>query len=328
MEAMHDISTDSPNAAATSSAAIMNVSRLVEQHLAGNWTLNRMARMADMSVTHFSRVFSRLYGEPPMAWLARLRLEYAAIWLKSNQTSIVDVARVCGYESREGFVRAFKRCFGRSPQTFRQQARRRHAQLYHSAALRNAALPVHLVDRPSEQAACVRHIGSYRQASKAWNRLRAWARRSNRLTADARCIWSIYEEPVVTAARNQRSDIGLITPPGDDWPDYLFTLNIDAGLFARADFQGSFNQLKQTWYWFYYIWLPDNCSCTRGLPFFDEQPAFPLLAKPLTWSRLQQHHFNCQLFIPIASHHGEGCIPVEPPPKINGKNGHTNASRV
>jgi AraC family transcriptional regulator len=76
--------------------------------------LEEMAKGAFSSPYHFSRLLSRATGEPPVAMRRRVLLERAA-WQLARGTSVTDAAWAAGYESVEGFSRAFSRAFGRSP---------------------------------------------------------------------------------------------------------------------------------------------------------------------------------------------------------------------
>lgn len=76
--------------------------------------LDEMAEDAFSSPYHFSRLLSRNAGEPPVAMRRRVLLERAA-WQLAQGMSVTDAAWAAGYESVEGFSRAFTRAFGRSP---------------------------------------------------------------------------------------------------------------------------------------------------------------------------------------------------------------------
>jgi AraC-like DNA-binding protein len=76
--------------------------------------LGEMAGEAFSSPYHFSRLLSRATGEPPVAMRRRVLLERAA-WQLAGGMSVTDAAWAAGYESVEGFSRAFTRAFGRAP---------------------------------------------------------------------------------------------------------------------------------------------------------------------------------------------------------------------
>ena len=80
--------------------------------------LNAMADdMADGAYTspfHFARQLSQNAGEPPVAMRRRVMLERAA-WRLRHGASVTDAAFEAGYESVEGFSRAFARAYGHAP---------------------------------------------------------------------------------------------------------------------------------------------------------------------------------------------------------------------
>lgn len=77
-------------------------------------SLDAMADDAFSSPYHFSRQLSRATGESPIAMRRRVMLERAA-WQIGHGISVTDAAWAAGYESLEGFSRAFTRAFGRTP---------------------------------------------------------------------------------------------------------------------------------------------------------------------------------------------------------------------
>jgi AraC family transcriptional regulator len=80
----------------------------------GNRTLDDMAGGAFASPFHFSRSLSRAAGEPPVAMRRRVMLERAAWQLRGGAT-VTEAAWAAGYESLEGFSRAFAKAFGHPP---------------------------------------------------------------------------------------------------------------------------------------------------------------------------------------------------------------------
>lgn len=79
-----------------------------------NPTLEAMARDAFASPYHLTRVLSRDAGEAPVALRRRVLLERAA-WRLREGASVTDAAWEAGYESVEGFSRAFSRAYGHPP---------------------------------------------------------------------------------------------------------------------------------------------------------------------------------------------------------------------
>lgn len=79
-----------------------------------NHRLDDMAGTAYASRFHFSREVARGTGETPVALRRRVMLERSA-WRISRGLSVTDAALEAGYESVEGFSRAFSRAYGVPP---------------------------------------------------------------------------------------------------------------------------------------------------------------------------------------------------------------------
>lgn len=84
----------------------------------GNASLRDMAGGAFSSPYHFTRLLSRDTGEPPVAMRRRVMLERSA-WQLQHGASVTDAALAAGYESVEGFGRAFVRAYGHPPSRVR-----------------------------------------------------------------------------------------------------------------------------------------------------------------------------------------------------------------
>ncbi|NMO04539.1 helix-turn-helix transcriptional regulator [Gordonia sp. TBRC 11910] len=92
---------------------------------ADNRSLTAMAGDAHTSEFHFTRQVRARSGESPVALRRRVTLERAA-WLLQRGTSVTDCAFDSGYESVEGFSRAFARAFGHPPTAMPPAAERGH----------------------------------------------------------------------------------------------------------------------------------------------------------------------------------------------------------
>ena len=78
-----------------------------------------LARVAALSRAHFSREFSRAFGESPHAYLQTRRLERAASLLRSTDRSVADVCFSVGLQSVGSFTTSFKQTFGMTPTAYR-----------------------------------------------------------------------------------------------------------------------------------------------------------------------------------------------------------------
>jgi AraC-like DNA-binding protein len=99
--------------------------RLMERHIDAESTPAELAVDACVSRYHFQRVFRGVMGETPGELQRRLRLERAAHELRHSAADITTIAFDAGYASLEGFSRAFRRAYGKSPSEFRKSPRSR-----------------------------------------------------------------------------------------------------------------------------------------------------------------------------------------------------------
>ena len=87
------------------------------------WTLQDLAKAIATSRTVLAERFTELVGIPPMAYLARWRMQLASEQLTHGSTKVAAIASRVGYESEAAFSRAFKRETGASPASWRRKRR-------------------------------------------------------------------------------------------------------------------------------------------------------------------------------------------------------------
>jgi AraC-like DNA-binding protein len=81
--------------------------------------VTRLARAAHVSPAHFSREFSRAFGETPHRYLQTRRLERAAALLRSTDHSVAGICFAVGLSSVGSFTTSFRRVYGLSPTAYR-----------------------------------------------------------------------------------------------------------------------------------------------------------------------------------------------------------------
>jgi AraC-like DNA-binding protein len=82
-------------------------------------TVADLAAAATMSPSHFSRRFSRTFGESPHQYLLTRRLERAAALLRTSDWSVTDICFAVGWKSLGSFTTSFGRVFGLTPLAYR-----------------------------------------------------------------------------------------------------------------------------------------------------------------------------------------------------------------
>jgi len=87
----------------------------LKSHFRSGVNLKCIAGKCGVSREHFIRQFGVRYGEPPGKMLRRLRLEHADAMLAATRLGVEAVALASGFASPNGFGRAYRLKFGRSP---------------------------------------------------------------------------------------------------------------------------------------------------------------------------------------------------------------------
>lgn len=93
----------------------------IEKNITDDLKCLEIAKKACMSMFHFQRIFSILCGCTVGEYIRNRRLSLAATELQSSEKSIIDIAFQYGYDTPEGFTRAFHRYFGITPSAARER---------------------------------------------------------------------------------------------------------------------------------------------------------------------------------------------------------------
>lgn len=91
----------------------------MERFYTDNIALNDIAKAAFLSRFHYVRIFQRMYGLTPRAYLRDLRISKAKELIKKGMP-ITQVCFAKGYESLPTFSSVFKKCTGYSPKEYQQ----------------------------------------------------------------------------------------------------------------------------------------------------------------------------------------------------------------
>ena len=89
-------------------------------------TLDEVAKNAGFSTDYFNRIFRNHTGFNVMEYVKFRKLNRAARMLRTSpEREILSIALDSGYESHEGFSRAFKEQYGKTPSEYRENMKRK-----------------------------------------------------------------------------------------------------------------------------------------------------------------------------------------------------------
>ena len=98
--------------------AVQKMQDYIDQHLYEKITLNDLGQVASFSPWYAIRLFRELTGKTPGDYIRRLRLSRSALKLRDEKVKITDLAYDLGYNSVDGYQRAFLREFGCNPKEY------------------------------------------------------------------------------------------------------------------------------------------------------------------------------------------------------------------
>src|SRR5215468_6503387 len=83
--------------------------------------LDQLAAVAGVSKFHFARSFEATYGETPIRYLTRRRIERAQDLLRHANLTVTEVCMVVGFASLGSFSSRFTQLVGESPTAYRDR---------------------------------------------------------------------------------------------------------------------------------------------------------------------------------------------------------------
>lgn len=254
----------------------------INDHLAEELPLARLAEVACFSPFHFHRIFSAFVGETPGDYIRRLRLECAAVRLRINPSlPISDVAYDVGFSSPAVFARAFRERFGmsatdwiRSQPTFAESKickaiGKQGKSNSNSGKLINAdddyfadvlnhysqinqwsnEMNVEFKDLPERNLAYVAHIGPYEHESisHTWEKLCRWAGAAGLMQGNPVMLGISFDDPEVTDPEKCRYYACIECPEGTTPPEGFGTYKLRGGRHAVYRFVGKPEQIKDAY---------------------------------------------------------------------------------
>lgn len=241
--------------------------------------LGELADRVCLSRFHFHRVFQALTGETVGGMVRRLRLERAAVRLRTGQTPITTLAFEAGYATHEAFIRAFRSAFGFTPSGLRRRFRgddpgcmpydgklptpngvhyacpAAHCQIRFIEPKGETAMQVEIREMEPRKAACISHKGPYFMIGSAFGQLGAWMKEAG--VPEGPTVGIYYDDPEVTPAEELRADAGVFVTNDFTTNDpRVHIVDIPGGTYAVGTHRGPYDGLPNAWAEMSGKWLP------------------------------------------------------------------------
>jgi transcriptional regulator GlxA family with amidase domain len=104
-----------------SARALAAIARHIDAHMDESIGVSALADLANLSRSHFSRMFKRSMGLTPMAYVERSRVQRARGLIMEGRLSLAEIALECGFADQSHFTRRFHRQAGCTPAAFARE---------------------------------------------------------------------------------------------------------------------------------------------------------------------------------------------------------------
>ena len=282
------------------------VIRYIVEHLDEAIDLRDLADHVCLSRFHFHRMFQALVGETVGELVRRLRLERAAMRLRTSETPITELAFEAGYATHEAFIRAFRAAFGCTPSVMRRRLTYDGLLPTPNGVHYGSGSRIRFVTSPGEitmqveirqfeprKAVCISHHGPYFMIGHTFGQLGAWLAESGTQSGLGMALY--YDDPEATPAAELRSDAAAFVP--DDFvtdDPRVHAVEVAGGAYAVGTHFGPYAGLPHAWGEMVGKWLPASGYA------FGDSPGLEVYLDDCT-------------HVPAAELRTEICVPVKAP---------------
>jgi AraC family transcriptional regulator len=99
---------------------VRKVHDYVDSHITEPVLVADLCALVRLSEAHFARSFKRTIGESPHSFIRRRRVDLAAGYMLTTNTSLSDIALRCGFADQAHFCKQFRQAVGQTPAIWRR----------------------------------------------------------------------------------------------------------------------------------------------------------------------------------------------------------------
>ena len=242
----------------------------IEEHLTEEVSFDELAKKTGISVYHFKRTFSFIAGMSLAEYIKKRRLAEANLALLAGE-KVTDVAFKYGYQSIEGFSRAFRDWSGQAPsEVMKTQIQKTFPKFSFYIDIKGGqSMDVKLIEKPAFQIGGVSQKVPLQYQGENQAIMELAQRITPQQRAEMHTFDDVYPHQVVNASFDFQEGrtteggemthmIGFATLQENIYED-LEQLSVPAHTWAVFPNEGPFPQtLQETWARIFSEWLPSS----------------------------------------------------------------------
>ncbi|HFZ4622722.1 TPA: GyrI-like domain-containing protein [Enterococcus faecalis] len=242
----------------------------IEEHLTEEVSFDELAKKTGISVYHFKRTFSFIAGMSLAEYIKKRRLAEANLALLAGE-KVTDVALKYGYQSIEGFSRAFRDWSGQAPsEVMKTQIQKTFPKFSFYIDIKGGqSMDVKLIEKPAFQIVGVSQKVPLQYQGENQAIMELAQRITPQQRAEMHTFDDVYPHQVVNASFDFQEGrttedgemthmIGFATLQENTYED-LEQLSVPAHTWAVFTNEGPFPQtLQETWARIFSEWLPSS----------------------------------------------------------------------
>lgn len=242
----------------------------IEEHLTEEVSFDELAKKTGISVYHFKRTFSFIAGMSLAEYIKKRRLAEANLALLAGE-KVTDVAFKYGYQSIEGFSRAFRDWSGQAPsEVMKTQIQKTFPKFSFYIDIKGGqSMDVKLIEKPAFQIVGVSQKVPLQYQGENQAIMELAQRITPQQRAEMHTFDDVYPHQVVNASFDFHEGrtteggemthmIGFATLQENTYED-LEQLSVPAHTWAVFPNEGPFPQtLQETWARIFSEWLPSS----------------------------------------------------------------------
>lgn len=274
-----------------------NLMNYIYNHIDTDINIDELSIDYGISKFHLHRIFKEEFGKNIYETIKSIRLQKASTLLITNkQSTITQIAKMCGYSSQTSFIRTFKERFSMTPKQWKKGGYLDYStEILHmskSALLSHASfheLHPTIVKMPAMKGYYIRHNGYNRSIKQTWEKLQVWT--LSHEVDDYLQIGLHHDNPILTPLNECQYVASVVLKDEKHNFGSLPSFTIPKGIYAKFHVKGIYGDVLKLIQYVYHTWLVNSGYETTT------HPSFAIYKKNHFLS--EDEEFDLEYYVPI-----------------------------